>query len=150
MKTTKSISFALAAMLGITARRHQQLRCLLPKAAILSRLHFSTIETYWTDAFQDVADQLEAEKGIKVVQESASSTVYFETLQSKLISGEMPDMFQMLVGKSNFNDWNTECADLYGEAWCDKVPSSIIDMCDYDGKLLAYATRIGRLWNYLQ
>ena len=136
MKTTKSISFALAAMLGITA--------LSPATPLLATessdpvtLTFFHYKNEWTDAFQDVFDQLEAEKGIKVVQESASSTVYFETLQSKLISGEMPDMFQMLVGKSNFNDWNTECADLYGEAWCDKVPSSIIDMCDYDGKLLA-------------
>ena len=97
MKTTKSISFALAAMLGITA--------LSPATPLLATessdpvtLTFFHYKNEWTDAFQDVFDQLEAEKGIKVVQESASSTVYFETLLSKLISGEMPDMFQMLVG----------------------------------------------------
>ncbi|MDD2956985.1 MAG: extracellular solute-binding protein [Lachnospiraceae bacterium] len=100
-------------------------------------LTFFHYKSEWADAFQEVFDALEADCNIRVVQESASSTVYFETLQAKLISGEMPDIFHMLVGKSNFDAWNTECADLSGEEWVSKVPSSIIEMCDYDGKLLA-------------
>lgn len=100
-------------------------------------LTFFHYKSEWADAFQEVFDRMEEDLNIRVEQESASSTVYFETLQAKLISGEMPDIFHMLVGKSNFDDWNTECADLYGEEWVDKVPSSIVEMCDYDGKLLA-------------
>lgn len=100
-------------------------------------LKFFHYKSEWSDGFQEVFDELEKDYNIRVEQESASSTVYFETLQAKLISGEMPDIFHMLVGKSNFDAWNTECADLYGEDWVDKVPENIVEMCDYDGKLLA-------------
>lgn len=80
MKTTKSISFALAAMLGITA--------LSPATPLLATessdpvtLTFFHYKNEWTDAFQDVFDQLEAEKGSRSYRKVPAQLFISETLQ---------------------------------------------------------------------
>lgn len=103
------------------------------------------------DAEIELAKKFEEETGIAIDIQIIPADQYFSVLQTKLNSGEGPDMF---AGQSGVSDLKLQynvaknAVDLSGEPWASQIDPLVAAQATVDGKLygLTYWDTLGNSW----
>ena len=107
-----------------------------PVAAQDDTLTVMASQGWVVDAETDLAEEFEAETGIKVDYQIIPADQYFNVLRTKLNAGEAADIFMGQSGQSDLKlqyDVETNAVDLTDMAWTSRIDPAALEMSSLDG-----------------